>query len=370
MSLGKWFGKSPKRSLDDLIRGNDRIKMRDLLSLDEIQCRPDIVSAAIKLLQDPNHSHDGYDILGILAEEGDLIAQYIMGDFCESVLDRPVQAAIWFQRAAEQGLAKAQHAYADMLMVGKGLERNPALALEWYTKAAEQGIPEAQFAVGEFYRNGSEIPKDIKKAAYWYKMAKEGGFEPAEMRLKQIDVELPTNNEDDLTELDKQILKLPESVIRSAEQGIDYYAGRNGVKQDYKKAFPLSLHAAQEGHISAQYAVAIMYFRGEGITQDLKQAIYWFEESAKGGMAAAQNELAKLFYNGVGCTQDIKGAAYWSKKAADNGIPEAMYTYGAMLTQGIGVMKDQARGLEYVKMAAQRGHIQAQTELKQLRVPY
>jgi TPR repeat protein len=158
--------------------------MQDLLELDEIQCRPDIVAAGIKLLMDPKHSHDGYDILGPLAAEGDVDAQFVMGQFCESVLERLESAAVWFQRAADQGHPQAQRNYADMLVTGRGVARNPKRAALYYEKAAIAGIPEAQFVLGEFLRNGDFISKDGGKALSWYQRAMRQGYEPAAMRIR------------------------------------------------------------------------------------------------------------------------------------------------------------------------------------------
>lgn len=184
MSLRNLFGKPRKKTLDDLIRGDGPVTMEDLLKLDELQCRPEIVAAALKLLQDPKHSHDGYDILGPLAAEGDVDAQFIMGAFCESVLERPEKAAIWFQRAADQEHPQAQRNFADMLMVGKGVAADPERAANYYEKAATAGIPEAQFVMGEILRNGHFRPKDDVQALSWYKKAKQQGYEPASVRIQ------------------------------------------------------------------------------------------------------------------------------------------------------------------------------------------
>ena len=180
------FGRSKSRNktLNDLIQGDTLVTMKDLLELEEINCRPDIVAAAVKLLGDKKHAHDGYDILGPLAAEGDVQAQFVMGDFCETVLNQPEQAAVWFQRSADQGLAKAQRAYADMLMVGKGVARDPVSASSYYKKAADAGIPEAQFVMGELCRNGDIVHKDDNKAISWYQQSLRQGYEPARVRLQ------------------------------------------------------------------------------------------------------------------------------------------------------------------------------------------
>ena len=183
MSLFGGSSKSPKKTFRELIQGDAPVTMEHLLELDEIQCRPDIVAAAVKLLLDPKHARDGYNILGPIAAEGDVQAQFVMGEFCEDAIDRPEQAAIWFQRAADQGHAKSQRNYADMLMAGKGVERNPVQASLYYEKAANAGIAEAQFVMGEFCRNGGFITKDDKKAIEWYRQSMQQGYEPAEARL-------------------------------------------------------------------------------------------------------------------------------------------------------------------------------------------
>ncbi len=139
MSLFNWFGKPSKITLNVLMQDDSPITIRELLKLEEIQCRADIIGAAVKLLQDQKHGQDGYNILGELAVEGDVDAQFLIGEVCESTLIRPEQAATWFQRAADQGLAKAQRNYADMLMVGKGVSCDREKAFLYYTNVTLNG---------------------------------------------------------------------------------------------------------------------------------------------------------------------------------------------------------------------------------------
>ncbi|WP_424540674.1 hypothetical protein [Sinorhizobium medicae] len=49
----------------------------------------------------------------------------------------------WFQKAAQQGHARAQFNLAMMYARGEGVARNDALAFEWMQKAANQ-LPEAR----------------------------------------------------------------------------------------------------------------------------------------------------------------------------------------------------------------------------------
>jgi TPR repeat protein len=185
MSFKSWFGK-PKKTFKDLLQDDAPVTMKDLLELDEIQCRPEVVAAALILLKDPKHSHDGYDILGPLAAAGDAEAQFIMGEFRESAMDRPDKAAIWFQRAADQGHAKAQRNYADMLMTGRGVQRDLRQASIYYEKAAKSGVAEAQFVMGELSRVGNIIPQNLAEARRWYELAVQNGYQAAKKRLEQM----------------------------------------------------------------------------------------------------------------------------------------------------------------------------------------
>jgi TPR repeat protein len=49
------------------------------------------------------------------------------------------EAAKWFQRAAEQGDAKAQSNLGAMYVDGQGVEKDQAKAYQWLTLASEKG---------------------------------------------------------------------------------------------------------------------------------------------------------------------------------------------------------------------------------------
>ncbi len=55
-----------------------------------------------------------------------------------------VEAAQWFRRAADQGLADAQYSLAVMYMDGRGVAHDEYEALDWFTLAAQQGHKPAQ----------------------------------------------------------------------------------------------------------------------------------------------------------------------------------------------------------------------------------
>ena len=121
------------------------------------------------------------------------------------------EAAECFRKAADLGNGEACHEYGDMLLYGRGVERDVGVALEfyrkcddsdgwvqynigmchlhfakerdvakegveavaWLKKSAEQGVPWACVKLGECYRDGVGVSQDFSTAASWYPRALE-----------------------------------------------------------------------------------------------------------------------------------------------------------------------------------------------------
>lgn len=57
----------------------------------------------------------------------------------QGVRQDDAQAAQWFRKAAEQGVAKAQYNLGIAYESGRGVRQDSALAQEWYGKACDNG---------------------------------------------------------------------------------------------------------------------------------------------------------------------------------------------------------------------------------------
>ena len=135
-------------------------------------------------------------ILQPLAVGGDVQAQYYLGLSYEY---RP-EAAVWFQKAAEQGHAKAQYFLYSSYRDGIGVPQDDALANKWLLKAAKGGSDSAQYSLGvetgdpkwyrlaaaqghdkaqlelaRLYRDGKGVPADFVRAYMWLLLAAEAG---------------------------------------------------------------------------------------------------------------------------------------------------------------------------------------------------
>ena len=220
-------------------------------------------------------SNGGTPTLLELAEQGDAIAQYTLGNTHYQKRDY-AKAVRWYAQAAEQGHASAQCNLGLMYYYGKGVRQDVAKATEWFAKAAEQGVAEAQRYVGVMYYDA----KDDTQAAEWFAKAAWQGLATAQFNL-----------------------------------GVMYYFGK-GVPQDYAKALEWYKKAAEQGYVVAQYNLGVMYGNGDGLPRDDTQAAGWYRVAAGQGYADAQHKLGECYEYGRGVKKDVAKAKEWYMKAS------------------------------------------------------
>lgn len=192
------------------------------------------------------------------AEQGDVEAQYNLGlmYYEDEDGEEDSRAAIWFTKAAEQEHVDAQRYLAVIYGDGFGVEKDNNQAIAWLHKAAEQGNAEDQVSLADEYRHRG--------------------------------VEAQENDQNE----DAQI---------AYHQAINFYH-----------------KAAEQGHASAQFAIGLMYGRGEGVIQDHAQSLAWLLKAAEQGVNLAQSFVGSMYSMGHGCKQDDKLAYAWLSVAASN----------------------------------------------------
>ncbi len=57
---------------------------------------------------------------------------------------------------------------------GQGVPQDDAEAARWYRKAAEQGLAKAQYRLGIMYYKGQGVPQDYVQAHMWFNLAAAG----------------------------------------------------------------------------------------------------------------------------------------------------------------------------------------------------
>lgn len=80
---------------------------------------------------------------------------------------------------------------------------------------------------------------------------------------------------------------------------------------------------AEQGDVSAQINLGVIYHLGEGVPQDYKQAVRWYRLAAERGNIIAQFGLGVMYAKGQGVPQDYKQAYAWFNIAGVNGHKEA-----------------------------------------------
>ena len=93
--------------------------------------------------------------------------------------------------------------------------------------------------------------------------------------------------------------------------------------KDYKKAYKLILPLAEQGNVTAQTTLGVMYQEGHEVSKDYKEAVKWYRRSAERGYVIAQHNLGVMYLEGYGVPQDHKEAEKWFRRSAEQGIARA-----------------------------------------------
>jgi TPR repeat protein len=224
--------------------------------------------------------------LGLLdqVEEGNAWAQLLKGMFRHAEDKDYASAKRYYELAAEQGNALAQHNLGLLYEKGIGVRQDSDKAKEKYELAAAQGHANAQCSLGGLYLGGKGVPKDYERARHYFELAAEQGHAWAQYKL-----------------------------------GLLYMEG-TGVDQDYEKAKQNYEKAVEQGFALAQCNLASMYVKGTGVPEDYERARHLYELAVEQGCAEAQNNLGHLYKNGIGVPQDYEKAKKYYELAARQGF--------------------------------------------------
>lgn len=123
------------------------------------------------------------------ANQGHAFAQFYFGSKQEDYHNLK-QAFVSYRKAAEQGLAIAQHKLGTIYEHGLGVEQDLERAVFWYRKEAEQGDAKSQYKLGLMYANGQLVNQDATQAIYWFRKAAKQGNLRAITQLEQLGIKV------------------------------------------------------------------------------------------------------------------------------------------------------------------------------------
>jgi S1-C subfamily serine protease len=142
------------------------------------------------------------------------MAQYHLG-FCyansQGVEKDYAEAAIWWRKAAEQGIASAQRDLGVCYTRGDGVIKDAVEAAKWYSRAASQGDAKAQANLGVCYDNGDGVPKDFVKAYEWINLAAAQGDHLAKEYRSTLVYEMTPEQIAEAQELSREFRPCKES---------------------------------------------------------------------------------------------------------------------------------------------------------------
>lgn len=321
-----------------------------------------------------------------------------------SEVERERRALGCFQKASQQGLAKASFEVGLCYVLGRGVAKDETKAYEWFhkaeeqadvdelfimsekftrsyarwknttylydnrawsgslsesfnciKKAAEKGSRKAQFMLGEYYSVGERgiVEKNEPKAATWYQKAADQGDEVARTKLNALLSRGVKPYEDCEKDFNKYLKDAEQGDANAQyEVGCCYDSGR-GVEKDYKEAVKWYRKAAEQGHAGAQCNLGYCYAHSQGVEKDYNEAVRWYRKAAEQGDAWGQNNLGWCYNNGTGVAKDEKEAAKWFRRSADQGNKNAKKGLDALLAAGITVEDTEEDVTRYRKLAEQ-----------------
>ena len=112
------------------------------------------------------------------ADQGLAVAQHELAFLHESgtgTTRDQVKARKWHEAAARGGNVTAMFDYATYNYNGEGGEANSVVAAEWFRKAAEFGHTDSQYNLASLYADGTGVSPSQIEAYYWLELAAKGG---------------------------------------------------------------------------------------------------------------------------------------------------------------------------------------------------
>lgn len=249
------------------------------------------------------------------------------GDQLRAMLaEHPAKAAQAIIGAAAENVIEAQALLGQILLDGKGIERDPKLALVWFEIAARNGHLMARNMTGRCHEHGWGCSVDPASAAVHYELAAKAGLDWSLYNLANL------------------------------------LATGRGVTQDQHRALACYQQAAQMGHAKSMNLLGRYLEQGLCCQQDLPTAYDWYRRSADGGDFRGQfSHAAVLADHGR-----VEEAIRWLRLALENGnLNFLRVSREALLASGHSQI--QALALDYHQRAAQMGNEQDQLALEMMR---
>jgi hypothetical protein len=135
------------------------------------------------------------------------------------------------------------------------------------------------------------------------------------------------------------------------------FEGRQGVAQDYKRAYGFAFAGTALGCAHSKGALGLCHLLGVGVSSYVGPArgIALGRESMAAGSCFGQCVIARCCSSGYGIAQDYAEAVRLFRMAAAQGVAFAQYSLGYMFEKGHGVAQDSGEANRWHSLAAAQG---------------
>ena len=246
-------------------------------------------------------------------------------------------------------------------------------ALEHWRVSADVGHGESQFNLGYMFENGQGVEISLEHAVFWYAKAVQNGYADAKTRLNSLNsdvlVGVPKTGDVEGTTPEhepERITPMPKAQEwMSLEEWVSQTDDINETVNTNTAEPIFDVQAKNIEKPISKEELARMYLTGTGVEKSNERAINLYEEAANNGSLSAQNQLAVLFTYGMyGVEKSQQKSAHWYAMAAAQGDASAMYTTGVNYHEGRGVEPSTQIAAGWFEKAAQTGYEAAKIRLK------
>ncbi len=273
------------------------------------------------------------------------------------------KAAVFFEKAAEQGNTYSAYKIGKMNYTGDGIKKDLQKAIRYFKKAAELGDSNASKRLGDIYLKEITELRNYKEAVYWYEKSMENTRD-AEISLKLAS--LYYNESYGL----KDYKKAAYWYYMTAEYSYRdsplllviaklFDDEKSGIKDIEKAAFCYE-KAAGAGCTEAQLRIGEIYFNNGNYLS----AINWFEKAARKGNDEKQNLLGHIYLDGKNTEQDLDKSYYWFRLSAKEGNPDSQFYTGLFCYCGVSIGINDIKAKDWWEKAAEQKNVPAQYCLK------
>ncbi len=301
------------------------------------------------------------------ASEGDVPrGDYMMGAYLyeQGSYDKAVG---YLTSAMNNGSVDAAVLMAQAMLVGNGVEQNPAAAVDMlHSLAPRDSKGQAYYMLGIAHFLGSGAEFDQQQAILYFDTAASMGHTRAMTTLAQ----LYASGDGAPRDTSLALLYLQRAVSAGSTQAMLQLANsyKQGilVPKDAKRAAELYQRAADRGNLEALCRLGLCYEEGEGVVLNSRKAFNLYTQAAESGSAYGMRLLAYCYAQGIYVKEDLAQAAEWFLRSAEAGDLNSCYIIGQMYAQGEGVKKDKKQAKHWLTIAANNGMEAAVQALREL----